>query len=297
MKNLVKIECAFCHKIFERFPSQSYATYCSMTCRKQFKHQKLELQRHKICQFCGINYYDATKRNVGKSCSKKCANMTMAATRQHNGNYVMSDEQKRKLSEAGHKRFAKQGEKEKMSERLKDVHKNNPNIAIKILASRRSSGRPHWTQTPEGRIKMSKQNTGKKISDEAKTKLSIKARQRVRTLRELNHTSAHGGTRKDLGMYFRSGWEANFARIQNFLKKNWSYEPETFELKPWMSYTPDFLVDDEYVELKGRMTELCEKKINLFRELYPEKTLIVITGVEYNKLRKEYKEKIAWEGK
>ena len=46
--------------------------------------------------------------------------------------------------------------------------------------------------------------------------------------------SSRGGIRKDLGIYVRSSWEANYARYLNFLKKSgailrWEFEPTEFE--------------------------------------------------------------------
>ena len=65
--------------------------------------------------------------------------------------------------------------------------------------------------------------------------------------------------------YFRSSWEANYARYLNFLVKQkeivkWEYEPDTFEFlkikRGTRFYTPDFKVfkNDgtfEYHEVKG----------------------------------------------
>ena len=79
------------------------------------------------------------------------------------------------------------------------------------------------------------------------------------------------GRRPDLGhVYFRSAWEANYARYLNFLRKqgqiiDWRYEAATFPFtaikRGCRSYTPDFevLVSDgrvEYHEVKGGCHEL-----------------------------------------
>jgi hypothetical protein len=128
--------------------------------------------------------------------------------------------------------------------------------------------------------------------------MSQSAAQRVRTKRETHYTSAKGGTRPDLGMYFRSNWEANFARIQNLLGVQWQYEVESFQLTDTLSYTPDFKVGDEYYELKGRMDQGDLDKIAKFREQHSELILHVIGPEEYNKLRAEFKSKIPnWEGR
>ena len=68
--------------------------------------------------------------------------------------------------------------------------------------------------------------------------------------RETMHTTARGGKRADLAnRYFRSSWEAKWARYLNWLASlheiwGWEYEPQTFEFveikKGTRFYTPDF---------------------------------------------------------
>lgn len=81
------------------------------------------------------------------------------------------------------------------------------------------------------------------------------------------YSRGRGGKREDLGnIYFRSRYEANYARYLNFLMANgceivkWEYEPDTFwfnKIKRGVrSYTPDFKVflnngQVEYHEVKG----------------------------------------------
>ncbi len=80
------------------------------------------------------------------------------------------------------------------------------------------------------------------------------------------YSRGKGGKRGDLGdVYFRSRYEANYARYLNFLISNseivkWEYESDTFwfhKIKRGVrSYTPDFKVylndgQVEYHEVKG----------------------------------------------
>ena len=56
---------------------------------------------------------------------------------------------------------------------------------------------------------------------------------------------AKGNKRADLGMYFRSTWEANYARILNYENTEWGYETTRFPLRNENDelvavYTPDF---------------------------------------------------------
>lgn len=97
-----------------------------------------------------------------------------------------------------------------------------------------------------------------------------------------------GGKRK----YFRSRWEANYARYLEFLKvhgeiKEWEHESEVFWFegikRGCMSYLPDFKVtnnDDStyFVEVKGWMDDRSKTKINRMRIYHPNVKLLLIQG-------------------
>lgn len=92
-----------------------------------------------------------------------------------------------------------------------------------------------------------------------------------------------GGRRADLGnTYFRSRWEANYARFLNFQKRAWKYEPKTFMFegiqRGTCSYTPDFWLPDEeaYHEVKGWMDPKSATKLRRMGEYYPDVRVIVI---------------------
>ena len=143
-----------------------------------------------------------------------------------------------------------------------------------------------------------KRNSSKACSKKCMYASMSKTRHDKGSYCETLYTSAHGGFRQDLGTYFRSNWEANYARIMNYEKIHWEYEPKTFRLLEGMSYTPDFLIDGKFFELKGRMLEKALLKINMFKKMYPEYMLTVIGPVEYFELRSKYKKNIElWEGK
>ena len=104
-----------------------------------------------------------------------------------------------------------------------------------------------------------------------------------------------GGYREDLNRYFRSSWEANYARYLNWLLsigeiEKWEYEPDTFEFhsikRGTRFYTPDFKVfsrgdDYEYHEIKGYMDQKSQTAINRMRKYYPDEKLIVIGKDSY----------------
>ncbi len=106
-----------------------------------------------------------------------------------------------------------------------------------------------------------------------------------------------GGIRK----YYRSRWEANYARYLNWLvaKKQyftrWAHEPRTFwfpEIKRGVrSYLPDFEVERldgtiEYHEVKGYLDHKSVTKLRRMAKYYPEIKLVLINRVNYMSIAK-----------
>jgi hypothetical protein len=127
------------------------------------------------------------------------------------------------------------------------------------------------------------------------------------------YSRTHSGKRSDLNdQFFRSGWEANFARYLNFLLKNgdiskWEYEPDRFEFtaikRGTRSYLPDFKVwatedaEPYYVEIKGWMDAKSKTKLKRMAKYYPDVKIIVFGKKEYNSLKKKLSAIIPnWEG-
>ena len=194
--------------------------------------------RHKACDWCGCEYCDVTTRNLSHSCSWECQYAQMVSKRRERGNYTWTDE-------AIEKRSASRSEGYRTG---KYIHpfKGKHITWFKPWTDEQKAN--HWTKTPAGREKLSKLNTGRKLSEKECHRLSVLHSSRVRSARETNHTSAKGGKRPDLNMmYFRSNWEANFARILNYQSKVWEYEPRTFRLANNLTYTPDFYVHEDDV--------------------------------------------------
>lgn len=116
------------------------------------------------------------------------------------------------------------------------------------------------------------------------------------------YSTAKGGRREDLNMYFRSSWEANYARYLNFQVKHgaikeWHYEPKTFEFpvkRGSKFYTPDFLIinnngSKEYHEIKGYMDAQSKTKLKRMKKYYPEVKLYVIAKKEYYAIARKIK--------
>lgn len=103
-----------------------------------------------------------------------------------------------------------------------------------------------------------------------------------------------GGIRK----YYRSRWEANYARYLELLKTagkvvSWLHEPDTFWFETikrgCRSYLPDFKVTYpdgrvEYHEVKGWMDDRSKTKIKRMAKYHPGVTLVVIGAKQYAKL-------------
>lgn len=111
--------------------------------------------------------------------------------------------------------------------------------------------------------------------------------------------TSRGGRREDLGFYVRSSWEANFARLLNFLGVNFSYEAERFSLSNGKTYLPDFCMLDgsrRFVEIKGFWREGDKARIELFRRCYPDIALDVIDKEGYLILEKQFSKVVPnWE--
>lgn len=109
------------------------------------------------------------------------------------------------------------------------------------------------------------------------------------------------GIRNDISdkIYFYSRWEANFARLLNYLKVKWEYEPKTFDLGS-QNYTPDFYLTDidSYVEVKNFLWKCSKIRDDKFRKLYPNIKLQLLLKDDYMKLEKTYSRLIKnWEYK
>lgn len=110
--------------------------------------------------------------------------------------------------------------------------------------------------------------------------------------------------------FFRSRWEANYARYLEWLRargeiQSWEHEPETFWFdgikRGAMSYLPDFRVIERnglmaYHEVKGWMDARSKTKIARMGRYFPHIRLIVIDAKSYKTLARQMAPLIAaWE--
>lgn len=121
-----------------------------------------------------------------------------------------------------------------------------------------------------------------------------------------------GGKRDDLGgRYFRSSWEANWARYLNTRIvageiRRWEYESETFEFpirRGSRFYTPDFRVvyadgSMEYQEIKGYMDQKSRTKLKRMAKYHPSVSVVVIDAARYHRIEREVAAKVPhWEAR
>lgn len=105
------------------------------------------------------------------------------------------------------------------------------------------------------------------------------------------------GRRADLGdQFFRSSWEANYARILNLLGVVWEFESRRL-VTPYGSYCPDFYLPESntYVEIKGWEQGGVQK---CKRDWLQEQgiRLVVLRGQSYARLKRSYSARISeWE--
>ena len=127
----------------------------------------------------------------------------------------------------------------------------------------------------------------------------------------LSEAENRGGKREDLdNRYFRSRWEANWARYLNWLKslgdiQSWSYEPKTFEFttirRGSRFYTPDFLVINrngtaEYHEVKGWMDPQSATKLKRMGKHFPHVKVVLVDQAAYRAVARTIAGAIpAWE--
>lgn len=203
-------------------------------------------------------------------------------------------------------------------------------------AEERAKGRvPKWQDKPHPRGM-----AGKKHGDEMKAAMSLSSKRNWATWKTFgtgcmspenlkaisnrmrivqanrpassNYTRTKGGHREDLGgIYFRSSWEANYARYLNLLIKfkvvqTWEFEPETFWFegvkRGAVSYKPDFKVyyhgdeKPEYVEIKGWEVAKDRTKWRRLKKYHPHIKLVIVGAKQYRAIAAKWASAIpTWE--
>lgn len=168
------------------------------------------------------------------------------------------------------------------------------------------AGKKHSPDTIDGLRKSSKERWARMTEDE-RASLVLKMNQ-AKVAKSGNHmsrrkTSWKQGWRTIAGrrIFFRSRWEANYARFLQLRQENgdilqWDHEPETFWFegikRGAVSYLPDFRVTlrsgaIEYHEVKGWMDDRSKTKIRRMAKYHPEVKLLVINGKAYREIERK----------
>jgi hypothetical protein len=241
-------------------------------------------ERHRVCTRCGVEYCDITRRMLSRTCSDSCQHAMMADTRRRNGSFVRSPETNAKASAS----LKGRRHPPEVIERIR----------LKNLGKKRGPKPDHWSKTAEGRAKMSALHKGRVFTEEHRRNLRLSQARFFAENPEHCFSRGKGGFREDLGRYFRSRWEANYARYLNLLGLEWEYEPCQVLLSDSSSYTPDFVVGGEVHEVKGWMTEKGQRKIDAFLAEYPEAKFRLVGVQEYDLIEREHGDTIpGWEKK
>ena len=118
-----------------------------------------------------------------------------------------------------------------------------------------------------------------------------------------NHSTkrSKAGRREDLGgVYFRSSWEANWARYLDWMKEKkqiitWYFEPFAFEFEGIKRgsrfYVPDFRVVNadesiEYHEIKGYMDKRSATKLKRMAKYHPNVKVVLVDKSAYESMLK-----------
>jgi len=115
-----------------------------------------------------------------------------------------------------------------------------------------------------------------------------------------------GGTRK----YYRSRWEANYARYLHWLQNrgdilDWKHEPETFWFETIKrgvrSYLPDFRVwendgSSKLHEVKGWMDSRSKTTLRRMAKYHPGETIVLVAEKQYREIERRLSSLIeGWE--
>lgn len=170
-------------------------------------------------------------------------------------------------------------------------------------------GMKHSPETRE-RISVSQKAlfaSGKHGASRPKTKeeraaLSERTTKRLLERPSSVYSSAKRGYRDDMpGIFFRSRWEANYARFLTLLQRQgkivkWEFEKDTFWFEAIRrgvrSYTPDFkvwLADGSYYydEVKGWMDPKSKTKLKRMAKYHPNVKVNVIDSKAYREIDKK----------
>jgi len=201
------------------------------------------------------------------------------------------------------------------SAKVKDCQRNGSGAALKAWQAtnghpRGFLGKTHSEATREV-IAITSQERWDAMSESARDDfiikhLKAKADKNVGKLPTESQRKAWKSGWREVGgqrCFFRSAWEANYARYLEMLRVDgeiisWEHEPHTFWFegikRGTVSYLPDFRVTTAdgsvtWHEVKGWMDEKSKTKISRMAKYFPEIALIVVDSKEYTRMKMIYR--------
>jgi hypothetical protein len=228
------------------------------------------------CVICDAKFEKEYKKRNYKTCSKKCS-------------YILRQETRRKRHTPVDKQCSRCGETFQDTSKKKQVITCKPCVGAKMVESRmkNSNGIYHSDEWRKNRSEKQIREGGWKNCNTPEHRKS-NSLHKVKWIQQHPEWSSgkrgNGGYRKDLGRFFRSEWEAAYARYLNANGIPWEYEIYAFILSNGKNYLPDFYLPqtDEWVEVKGWWDDKSIEKCNLFETDYPNETLVKIDKANYN---------------
>ena len=179
--------------------------------------------------------------------------------RHHNFGKSMSEEQKKKLS---------------------DAHKGKP-------SNRKGT---HHTEETKRKISESKKGT---VAWNKGLKTGPHTKEHNLHIAEgvIDHPCGRGQwyiSKNNKKIWLRSSYEVRVADILDNLNFNWSYETERFEIGNKF-YVPDFYINNSVLwEVKGYMDDISKEKLSTFSKLYPNEKIRIIYLDDIKKLEYFY---------
>lgn len=277
--------------LIENYPNKGKA-WCVQMMNKsdssiRQKASKLGLKQNKNSEF----FKDWQERARLSKIGKKRPEQAVVMKKLHeSGKLKLTDEAKKIIGEKAKKRIAEKG---------------HPRGALGLKFSEES----------KKKISENSKRMWENMSDEMRQKMSLiasKNGQKVSAKNRSHKTTWKAGWRSigSVDKYYRSRWEANYARYLEWLKQNkqikdWKHEPKTFWFKDIkrgaVSYLPDFWIvglndEEEFHEVKGWMDDRSKTKLKRMAKYYPNVKLVLIDSRAYKSIERDIKSLIKdWE--
>lgn len=241
------------------------------------KASRLGLKQDRQSEF----FKDWQKRAAESKIGKKRPDQAKVMARLHaEGKIQLTEEGRRKIGASAKKRIAEQGHP-RGALGLKHTEET------KLLIGQKS--KLAWESMPE-------ENKVAKIDKMMKTRIANGTVAPPRKASWKAGWRVIGGVNK----YYRSGWEANYARYLEWLKGQqqiaaWKHEPTTFWFegikRGTRSYLPDFWVQANdgsecYHEVKGWMDSKSKTKLKRMSIYHPTVKIVLIDKKSYQALAK-----------